>query len=405
MITVLILASSPQDQGPLHLGNEHKIIKHSLDSATNRDQFRIVACMATTVDDLRRYLLENSPAVVHFCGHGAGAKGLCFEDVDGTTHTVDGERLAKLFHLVNEDVKCVVLNACYSEIQAKAISEHIDFVIGMKEEIGDRAAIKFAQGFYEAVWAGQSFEKAFKFGCSAIDTANIPEEHVPVILKSPRLGGLQLNYTEDTQRIENFILRFLNSDLAERTNLTVQGKPLQPEVAEVDQDGPRRIWSSVSVLSVATVSKAYKEVRTVIRSGLEAHKHTFYLKPNGDSFFLDWEATMGKWPIPFKTFLALSVNRPIRVRVLAELSDYFNYGYDQGTYVSLRLRHLDNGSIHGFVHRHHEDCQALVNHLYDGKAHRIILEIFPSRGTTSCADVRKFVSDSWIMPEPEPAGP
>src|SRR5437879_1521787 len=125
MIGVLVLASSPQDQGPLHLGKEHKVIKHSLDSAVNRDQFQIVACMATTVDDLRRYLLEHNPTVVHFCGHGGGDKGLCFEDEAGNTHPVDGERLAKLFHLVNESVKCVVLNACFSEVQARSIVEHI----------------------------------------------------------------------------------------------------------------------------------------------------------------------------------------------------------------------------------------------------------------------------------------
>jgi hypothetical protein len=43
-----------------------------------------------------------------------------------------------------------VLNACYSEIQANAIVQHIDYVIGMSQAIGDTAAIKFAMGFYDA---------------------------------------------------------------------------------------------------------------------------------------------------------------------------------------------------------------------------------------------------------------
>ena len=199
MISVLVLASSPLDQGQLHLGKEHKVIKHSLDSASNRDQYRVIACMAATADDLRRYLLEHSPTVVHFCGHGAGLEGLCFEDDNGRTHVVSGTSLAKLFHLVNQEVRCVVLNACFSDEQAKAISEHIDFVVGMRDAIGDDAALKFAQGFYEAVWAGEAFERAFKFGCSAIDTAGIAEDHVPVLLKSPRLGGIRLSYSEETQ--------------------------------------------------------------------------------------------------------------------------------------------------------------------------------------------------------------
>lgn len=87
---------------------------------------------------------------------------------------MNGDRHAKLFHLLNEDIKCIVLNACLYDSQAQAISKPIDGVVGMNVEIGDLAALKFSQGFYEAIWAGQSYEMAFKFGCSALDTANIP---------------------------------------------------------------------------------------------------------------------------------------------------------------------------------------------------------------------------------------
>jgi len=80
-------------------------------------------------------------------------------------------------------VKCVVLNACYSEAQADAIAEHIDYVVGMKEAIGDEAAIKFAVGFYDALEAGRNFETAYKFGCSAIDLKGIPEYLTPVLKK------------------------------------------------------------------------------------------------------------------------------------------------------------------------------------------------------------------------------
>jgi hypothetical protein len=401
MITVLVLASSPIDQGSLHLGKEHKLIKHSLDSATNRDQFRVVPCMATTVDDMRRYLLEHTPSIVHFCGHGSGEKGLCFEEESGTTHTVNGERLAKLFHLVNEDVKCVVLNACFSEVQARAISNHIDFLIGMKEEIGDPAALKFAQGFYEAIWAGQSCEKAFKFGCSAIDTANIPEEHIPVIMKSPRLGGMRLEYAEATQQIENFILRFLTSNAAEQASLTTEGAAIIPKITASPEQGTPRVWSSVSVVSLGTVCKIYKEVRTVIRSGLEAINHTFYLKPNEESFLIDWDATMGYWPIPFNTFKALGINRPIMVRAKAKLSDYFNYGYKKDEVVSIELKHISGERIHGYVHYGHPGFRQLVDHLYDGNAHRIIVEIFPAKNKTSCVLITRFVSDSWVMTDGE----
>ncbi|MGZ3303788.1 MAG: AAA-like domain-containing protein, partial [Isosphaeraceae bacterium] len=85
--------------------------------------------------------------------------------------------------LCADHVKCVVLNACYSEVQAEAISKHIDFVVGMKKAIGDEAAIKFAVGFYDALGAGRDFETAYKFGCSAIDLKGIPESLTPVLKK------------------------------------------------------------------------------------------------------------------------------------------------------------------------------------------------------------------------------
>ena len=67
--------------------------------------------------------------------------------------------------------------------QANTIAEHIDYVVGMKKAIGDVAAIKFAVEFYDALGAGRDMEKAFKFGCIAIDLKGIPEYLTPVLKK------------------------------------------------------------------------------------------------------------------------------------------------------------------------------------------------------------------------------
>ena len=109
--------------------------------------------------------------------------GLAFEDDSGQTLLISGDSLSRLFELCRYHVKCVVMNACYSEAQADAIAQHIDYVVGMKKSIGDEAAIKFAVGFYDALWAGRDMEKAFKFGCSAVDLKGIPEYLTPVLKK------------------------------------------------------------------------------------------------------------------------------------------------------------------------------------------------------------------------------
>lgn len=181
--TILILAANPKGTPQLRLDEEVRKIDHGLERAKKREQFNLVQKWAVTDDDLRQALLDNEPEIVHFSGHGSGADGLAFEDDTGQTLLISGDSLSRLFELCADHVKCVVMNACYSEAQADAIARHIEYVIGMKEAIGDAAAIKFATGFYDAVGAGRNFDVAFKFGCSAIDLKGIPGYLTPVLKK------------------------------------------------------------------------------------------------------------------------------------------------------------------------------------------------------------------------------
>src|SRR5271157_3611953 len=199
--TILILSANPKNTERLRLDEEVRKIEQGLERSRRRDQFKLVVKWAVTDDDLRRAMLDNEPEIVHFSGHGLGSGhgdsgrdfvtdreeetgGLVFEDDSGQTQLISGDALARLFELCADSVKCVVLNACYSEVQAKAISQHIGYVVGMKKAVGDEAAIKFAVGFYDALGAGRNFETAYKFGCSAIDLKGIPEYLTPVLKKS-----------------------------------------------------------------------------------------------------------------------------------------------------------------------------------------------------------------------------
>ncbi|BBC23917.1 von Willebrand factor type A [Pseudanabaena sp. ABRG5-3] len=162
-------------------------IDEGLRRSKRRDQFALEKRLAVRIEDLRRALLDEEPQFVHFCGHGAGHDGILLEDLVGYLQLVKAEPLANLFKLFSNQVECVILNACYSEVQAEEISRHINYVIGMKQAIGDQAAIKFSTGFYDAIGAGRSIEDAFEFGKNAIELGNIPEEFTPVIKKHVKL--------------------------------------------------------------------------------------------------------------------------------------------------------------------------------------------------------------------------
>ena len=188
MQTILFLAANPKDTGRLRLDQELRDIAEGLQRAQKRDQFNLEPRLAVRPRDIQRAMLDVEPQIIHFSGHGEGDQGLVFEDEIGNAKRVDGAALAELFKLFADQVACVVLNACYSEAQAKAIAQHIPYVIGMNQAIGDKAAIAFAVGFYDALGAGRPIEFAYKLGCSAIRMEGIEEHLTPVLLKQSTTG-------------------------------------------------------------------------------------------------------------------------------------------------------------------------------------------------------------------------
>jgi hypothetical protein len=179
---ILFLASNPTNTGRLRLDKEVREIGEGLRRSKERNRFELVPVFAVRVNDLRRSLLDQSPRIVHFAGHD-GADGIVLEDDQGQAFQVPNDALAGLFELCTGHIDCVILNACYSEVQAEAVAKHIPYVIGMSASVSDDAAIEFAIGFYDALGAGKSIEEAFQFGRNAIALKNIPEYLAPVLKK------------------------------------------------------------------------------------------------------------------------------------------------------------------------------------------------------------------------------
>jgi hypothetical protein len=256
--TILILTANPKDTSPLRLGQEVRDIEEGLQRAENRDQFALKSKFAVRPRDIQRAMLDINPSIVHFSGHGTGDEGLVFEDEKGSTKLVDGEALAGLFELFAETVECVVLNGCYSEVQAEAITQHINYVIGMKQAIGDKAAIEFAIGFYDALGAGRSVEFAHKLGCAAIRLAGIPEQLTP-ILKNKR-------------------------NIEERVSIEEQPPVTNKPAPEELNDSDREILTGLLIRSGRAESSARKAL--CIRIGIEANQLGFLTQSTDADFAL-----------------------------------------------------------------------------------------------------------------------
>lgn len=186
MRKLLILTANPKDSVRLQLDKELRDIEEGLQRARLRDDFTVISRLAVRPRDLRRAILEVAPQMVHFSGHGEESVGLYFEDEIGNSTPLTGEQLSGLFGLISPkaDLECVVLNGCYSAEQAQAISQHVPYVVGMRQAVGDKAAVEFSVGFYDAIWNGESVEFAFQVGKVAAQLTDSSLLGEPVLLVS-----------------------------------------------------------------------------------------------------------------------------------------------------------------------------------------------------------------------------
>ena len=96
---------------------------------------------------------------------------------------VDDNALTNLFHVLKDNIRVVVLNACYSDFQARAIVQEIDFVVGMSDSIGDEAARVFASAFYRGLAFGRSVQTAFDLGVNELQLIGLGREgQIPQLL-------------------------------------------------------------------------------------------------------------------------------------------------------------------------------------------------------------------------------
>jgi AAA-like domain/CHAT domain len=322
MKKVLILAANPLQTVQLRLNREIEEIRTTLQLSENRDRFEIESRGAVRPNDLQQYMLDIQPQIVHFSGHGVGGSdpdqeanrkfvvtdtnlapaGLVFEDEAGQSQLVSGEALAKLFNLFNKYVECVVLNACYSEVQAQAIVRYIPYVIGMNQAIGDEAARWFSQGFYRAIWADRSIEDAFAFGVNEIELQGqqkIPAELTPVLLRQSDVAqppkpntGVSLENPEGAVRIgSSFYIPSAYEDRCDR---------------EVQKPG-----ALIRIKSPCSMGKSSLMLRVLDRAAKLGYRSvTLDLRQANQKFFDDLDK--------FMQWFCASVGKPLGVRVKIE---------------------------------------------------------------------------------------
>lgn len=180
---ILFLAANPRETNQLGLDVEIRTIDERLRLAEYREKFDLVSHWAVRTSDLTGLLLRHKPHIVHFSGHGSSKGKIILEDNAGQAKEVSAAALSRLFRTLKDNIRCVVLNACYSATQAEAISQEIDFVVGMSRAVADDAAVRFAAGFYSALGFGRTVQTAFDLGVAEIELEleGLGQEDIPKI--------------------------------------------------------------------------------------------------------------------------------------------------------------------------------------------------------------------------------
>jgi TPR repeat protein len=181
---VLFFAADPLSVGRagrerLSIDEEVRQIRKKVRAAHYRDRLYLNTHWAARPLDLLQALNERHPPVVHFSGHG-GEHGLVLAAGEGASaYRVDAGALKDLFGGFRGDVRLVVLNACFSLPQARAIAEEVGCAIGTSDAISDPAAITFSASFYSAIAFGKSVEAAFEQARSALKMHSHEDSECP----------------------------------------------------------------------------------------------------------------------------------------------------------------------------------------------------------------------------------
>ncbi len=285
-IKILFLAANPLDTERIRLDEEVRAIDEALRKSDFRDHFDLFSHWAVRVDDLQELLLRRQPDIVHFSGHGqrTGARQgeaqsaatadepdrhflltqasgastrqttgqIVLQNGAGQGVPVPANALSGLFRVLKENIRCVVLNACYTQIQAEGIAQHIDCVIGMSSAIPDKSAIAFATAFYRGLGYGRSVQVAFELGRSQIDLSALRGQAIPQLL-AEQVNPAQIHFIPEGIALETTIgdltgssaredeLTYLNALVTQYEYWAQKYTPLAgiAEVRAATADGPR----------------------------------------------------------------------------------------------------------------------------------------------------------------------
>lgn len=192
-IRILLLSANPWSVSRILVDEEAREIEKRIQEGPYGDRFELHNHTAARPRDLQRLLLKYRPQIVHFSVHGSKSRRLILAGSHGRGRAIDQQGLTDLLALYNHDVRLVVLNACFTEAQARSISEVVNYSIGTCQAIGDKVCVAFAGALYRALGFGKPLREAFESAKAEL-----------ALTKMPRSRGIELFVREGVGEHDSF---------------------------------------------------------------------------------------------------------------------------------------------------------------------------------------------------------
>jgi Trypsin-like peptidase domain len=154
---ILVLPANPDTTEISHKRIGIQKLRAALKRANYGQMFKLEDRLETNAADIAQVLTEIEPYIVNISGHEDGVECIALKDKSNN----QAKLIADLFLHRGNTIKCVVLQGCYSENQAREIVRHIEYVIGISQEIEDNAVIDFLVNFYYHVGSKWSIEESY----------------------------------------------------------------------------------------------------------------------------------------------------------------------------------------------------------------------------------------------------
>jgi CHAT domain len=174
--TFLFISANPLLDLPIDSDEEIREIKNL---AGPEQRFRFELYSAARLEDLAEALRIHQPHIVHFSSHGTPLGSLLIRSGSGTASALDLPTFLRLFSDFGASVRMVILNVCNSDDYARSLSELIECVFGIVDEVPDKAAIGFSKVFYRALVYGANIDEAYKTASLVLEHEQVPHNKRP----------------------------------------------------------------------------------------------------------------------------------------------------------------------------------------------------------------------------------